>query len=258
MINRVLAKLPDLFFWLILSMSGLAMGWLMWMYLDNINVFEYKHTEITGNQYISDEIIKELASIDTVDNIMNINITTIGANLRKHDYIKDVRISKKFPSTIQIDIIERELFAFIQCKESKVIIDEDGIIFPYHSDIVKLMTLPIFMGDTETILYNDFELQNTADWFLPAFNFICNVDSKLPEFFDSCTGIYLKEDYITFDHGFNQTCIRLKKNMWDEQLIKLTSFSKAIQKNSRLSDYREIDLRIPGQVVVIENKSERS
>ncbi|MBT3250596.1 MAG: FtsQ-type POTRA domain-containing protein [Candidatus Marinimicrobia bacterium] len=258
MINRILKKLPALFLWLILSISGLVLGWLMMMYLENINVFEYKHTEIIGNQYISDEIIKELASIDNFDNIVNLNFSTIGANLKKHDYIKDVRISKKFPSTIRIDVIERELFAFIQCKESKVIIDEDGFIFPYHSAIIKHLNLPILKGDTETILYNDLELKKTSDWFLPAFNFICSVDIELPEFFDLCTGIYLKDDYITFDQGFSQTCIRLKKDSWDEQLIKLTSFSKAIQKSSRLSDYREIDLRISGQVIVIENKSERS
>ena len=104
MINRILKKLPALFLWLILSISGLVLGWLMMMYLENINVFEYKHTEIIGNQYISDEIIKELASIDNFDNIVNLNFSTIGANLKKHDYIKDVRISKKFPSTIRIEI----------------------------------------------------------------------------------------------------------------------------------------------------------
>ena len=100
--------------------------------------------------------------------------------------------------------------------------------------------------------------ESTSNWFLPAYNFICSINDQLPQFFQLCKNINLEGDSITFSHPSGKTCIRVKKDTWDTQLQKLTTFANAIRDFTQLTDYREIDLRIPGQIIVKENQSERS
>ena len=65
-----------------------------------------KNIYITGNSLLSDKIIIKEAKLDEYPPFINTFFIDIKDNLQKNDYIKEVKIKRKFPSKIIIEIEE--------------------------------------------------------------------------------------------------------------------------------------------------------
>lgn len=79
---------------------------------------------IKGNNYLNDQTIIELAKIDNYPSFIETTSYRIKKRLLKNDYIKQVKVKKKFFNTIEITVIENNIL--FRKDETKLIVLEDG------------------------------------------------------------------------------------------------------------------------------------
>ncbi|MFQ6611209.1 MAG: hypothetical protein ACE5D7_10505, partial [Fidelibacterota bacterium] len=81
---------------------------------------------------------------------------------------------------------------------------------------------------------------------------------SLPELFSAAYSIGVEGNQLIFYHFAGSTNIQLDLTDHEEQTEKLISFYRTVEDLRRLTDYKVIDLRTPGQVIVVENNIGKS
>lgn len=87
-----------------------------------------KKIRITGNSIVTDKKILNDSQIVKGDKIYKVNSRDVEKNLRNIPYIKDVKVRKKYPNIVEINIFERIKKAQIKVDEGFLIIDKDGFV----------------------------------------------------------------------------------------------------------------------------------
>lgn len=92
-------------------------------------MFNVTEVEVEGNHYYSDGEIVAMADCSEEVNIFTgVNCKEIRTRLMKDPYMEQVTVKRKLPSTIKIEIKEREQVAGIVYGSSYVVIDMDRIV----------------------------------------------------------------------------------------------------------------------------------
>lgn len=97
--------------------------------------FNVKNIETQGNKNISPEIIKELSNIYVGNNIFYLNMDKAKENIKSNPYIMEAKIVRKLPSTVIIQINEREAVFYGKTSDGYVIIDKYGVVLEKRKDI---------------------------------------------------------------------------------------------------------------------------
>jgi len=74
-----------------------------------------------------------------------VDVHAIRANLIRHGWVKDARVSRRFPDTLVIDIVEREPAALWQDRQRLALIDSQGVVLD-HVRIDQMPDLPLLIG----------------------------------------------------------------------------------------------------------------
>lgn len=110
----------------------------------NSDFFVIENIKVIGNNKIPKDNIISASSINIGENIFKVSTKSAKRGLMNLPYIKEVKIKRKFPKGIIIDIIERK--EIIQIKEisSFILLDIEGHIL----DIVDIQNekLPLLLG----------------------------------------------------------------------------------------------------------------
>ncbi len=114
-------------------------------FLLSSRLFEITRINVYGNKNVTADEIIRLSSIRPGQNIFRINIKKSMRSIFQDPYIKMIRIKRILPSTISIDIIEREAFALVPFVGSYLNIDDEGIIINISMAVDK-PELPIING----------------------------------------------------------------------------------------------------------------
>ena len=108
-------------------------------------IFNLKNITVNGNNQISEEEIISLAGIQLEENIFRVSSLKITNNIKQNAYINEVSIDKKFPNTIEINIIERQPNYMLEYGNGYVYVNNQGYMLEISS-IKK--ELPIIIGST--------------------------------------------------------------------------------------------------------------
>lgn len=108
------------------------------------NFFIIDKIEITGNNKIKREDLIIASSINIGENIFKISIKSGEENIRKLPYTEEIKIRRKLPKTIIIEIIECKEIAQIKDISSFLIIDNKGKILELKDD--ENENLPMIIG----------------------------------------------------------------------------------------------------------------
>ncbi|HHY77415.1 MAG TPA: FtsQ-type POTRA domain-containing protein [Clostridiales bacterium] len=117
------------------------------------DIFNIKNIYVTGNKTVPKNEIILLSNIQYNQNIFRLNRKKIIKNILHHPKIKAVRMKRVLPSSIALDIIEREGVALIPYLGSYITIDEESVIL----EVISLdynLDLPVIQG----ITFSDFKL----------------------------------------------------------------------------------------------------
>ncbi|WP_324824650.1 cell division protein FtsQ/DivIB [Sinanaerobacter sp. ZZT-01] len=107
--------------------------------------FDIQKISVKENNYYTAEQIIRLSKIKVGKNIFKTSMGNAAGRMRKDPYMKNVKISRRLPSTIVITVEERKEYAVVPYGEEYLLMDEDGMALR-KTDVAP--TLPLLMGMT--------------------------------------------------------------------------------------------------------------
>nr|WP_092068201.1 FtsQ-type POTRA domain-containing protein [Dendrosporobacter quercicolus]NSL46997.1 FtsQ-type POTRA domain-containing protein [Dendrosporobacter quercicolus DSM 1736]SDL71978.1 cell division protein FtsQ [Dendrosporobacter quercicolus] len=130
-----------LFSWLLFVLIVLIAGFLFL----NSSVFTVGPIVTQGNKYMSDEEILRVAALPERVNIFRLNIREIEQRLSRDLRVAEVHVSREFPGTIVISIVERKPLAYIANSYGFVEVDKQGVVLAVYKNLKKIR-VPMITG----------------------------------------------------------------------------------------------------------------
>lgn len=114
-------------------------------------VFRITDIQIVGNELVSEDTIRGVAAQNNA-NIFAFNSRKAAKELEKNNYIQDVYITKKLPSTLVINVTEHKIRGYVEFTGSYLYLSDNGLVIDVRSEIT--YPAPIITGlkfDTFTL-----------------------------------------------------------------------------------------------------------
>lgn len=131
-------------------------------------IFNVTEINVEGNSRISNERIESLSKISLNVNTYQYSKKNIIENIKEEPYIESVQLKRKLPSTIIINVEERNRDFFISNYGSYIYLDKQGYILEISNEVEKLPEIKGFSTSTENLVPgnrisdDDLEKINTA------------------------------------------------------------------------------------------------
>lgn len=123
--------------------------------------FDIKYIGVTGHNKIPENMIVETSGISYGENIFKLNVKKMKIKLKELPYVDNVKIIRKLPDSVVIEIGERKPIVSVVVGESFAYMDENGRIL----EIVKQNNLPVLEGIKTTIKLGNFISDEYPDMF---------------------------------------------------------------------------------------------
>ena len=93
------------------------------------SVFDVQKYEVTGNHYYSDQEVVNISNAATGVNIFRRdNVKNIRSRLLANPYFTEVKVKRKLPSTMVIQVTERKQTAAFLYGASYIVVDGNGLV----------------------------------------------------------------------------------------------------------------------------------
>lgn len=115
--------------------------------------FVVKNVQVTGHKYMDDKEIVKLADIRAEQTMFGVDLPGVTNTLLQNQYIHGVSVSRVLPSTILIDVQEREPFLYL-IDRSIYMMDETGVLLK-KLPRMPMGKLPIVTGLSVEALQQD-------------------------------------------------------------------------------------------------------
>ena len=233
-----------MFFMIIFGICVLSYNW-----ADFKKIYAVKEVNIYGTTFFDQSIIEEKSNAIMSYNIFNSKLRNYKDEILNFDHIIDCKISRKFPSTIDITIYEREPVALISSDEL-IILDSEGVCLPVEYCDLSLPILTNFKSNPElypkgsttastNVLNSVILMKYTKDNFSMIYDdiseFVFNEDSEYE--------IILKN---------GKTRIILGREKLQNKIKYLSLFQETLKEEKNIKDFKYIDLRYNDQIIVKE------
>lgn len=90
------------------------------------SVFEIRNIEVKGNKLLAQDKIIELSGLTLGTNIFKQNFQKTEEKIKLNPMVKTVILKRHFPSTVELDIVERQALALIPVTDGFIQVDFDG------------------------------------------------------------------------------------------------------------------------------------
>ena len=211
--------------------------------------FVVKDVKIEGINYFDDTVLTEYKKSIKDQNIFLSNLKGYKSDIESLDHIKGCKISRVFPSTVNVEVYEREPLAMISANDL-IILDSEGICLPVEYCEISLPILSNFKNNQE--LYEKGKKTKSS-------NVLKSIDviKYSKENFDS---LYINISEFVFNEDSEYEIIlkngRTKILLGDDNIFakidNLNAFATVLPPEKTLESYRYIDLRYKRQIVVEE------
>ena len=98
-----------------------------YLYLMSCDDFVVQRTEIVSRQESVAQDIQTLLDASQLGNLLLLDIESLRDRIKAHRWVKEARVRKLFPSTLKIEITEREPAAILKSGDRFLLIDRDGV-----------------------------------------------------------------------------------------------------------------------------------
>jgi len=107
--------------------------------------FGLRKITVSGVSQLSEQQIRDYSGISLGSNIFSVNEQLAGQWLATVPLIKSAKISKSYPATLKIEIVERQIVAIIPLAAGFVFIDNEGVVLKREL-IVDELPFPLLTG----------------------------------------------------------------------------------------------------------------
>ena len=233
-----------IFFIVIIGLCVLSLNW-----ADFKKIYEVKEVNIYGTTFFDQSIIEEKSNEMMSYNIFNSNLRKYKDEILNFDHIIDCKISRKFPTTIDITIYEREPIALINSNEL-VILDAEGVCLPVEYCDLSLPILTNFKSNPELYPRGS---KTTSTNVLNSVALIRYTKDNYSMIYDEISEFVFNENSeyeIILKNG--KTRIILGSKNLQDKIKYLSSFQETLKEEKNIKDFKYIDLRYSKQIIVKE------
>ena len=211
------------------------------------DLFRINGAKVVGNKLITELEILELANIDFSKEVFNLNVEAIEKRILLHPIIENVSITRYLPSTIKIEIEEKDLIAVVPGLKLNVLDAEATII--NIDKITTLYDLPIMTG---AIFRTDSLDRKIVSPMMKKMVMILKALRNIDyQFYHDLSEIrYTKESGMAFYLRSNGLPIILGYYEYPRKINYVATIYNLLKKRDELSELKWIDVRFAGQVVV--------
>ncbi len=124
-------------FLIVLGVFGLSL-------LFNSDFFNVKKVIVVGNKYISETEIVKQSGIDSNTSMFRLSSDETIKRILKEPWIKDVKIDRHFPNSVELKVTEREAVAAVPFQDIYLLVDEDVVVLESR-EFVDDLTLPVIL-----------------------------------------------------------------------------------------------------------------
>ncbi len=216
------------------------------------NIFMIKNVEINGVQYFDDSSLASYKNDIKDNHIMFFDLKSYKDDIESLAYVKDCKISRIFPATINIFIYEREPLALINSTDL-IMLDIDGICLPVEE--YENISLPILSNfKTNEELYPSGEKTKSSN-VIRSIDVIKYSKRNFHRLYEDISEFVFNDsnEYeIILKNG--KTKILLGSNDIFKKIDYLKAFDNALPADKDFNIYKYIDLRYKDQIVVKERR----
>ena len=138
-------------------------------------VFQVESIEVKGNHLFSAEEIITLSGIQKGDNLFAISTQNVKSALAAQPFLTLVRLDRKWPSTIVLNISEKKAVAAVTFDRKYILIAEDGMALRIQNDAQDYLVVE-GMGVTAAAV--GAKIQGATEYQLYVLNLICTQITK--------------------------------------------------------------------------------
>ena len=107
--------------------------------------FRVKSIDVRGIKRMDPRPVYELAADQRTTAMPLVDVAGIRQRLLEYGWVKDARVSRRFPDTLVIDIVERQPAALWQDEDRLTLIDAEGVVLD-RVPVAQMPDLPLLIG----------------------------------------------------------------------------------------------------------------
>lgn len=115
-------------FTVIIIAAGGWLGWQVYQTLLHAEMFQIAGVDVTGVKQVNEAELREIAGVFTGQNIFRVDLETAARRMRTNAWVKEVRIYRRLPNRISMEVTERDAFALLDTGTSRYVVDNEGVV----------------------------------------------------------------------------------------------------------------------------------
>lgn len=239
---------PKIIFWVaVLAIAGYGLFFVVKQIAIRSGYFKVEFVKFSGNRYQDEKNIQSFAKVDLNQSIFDVNLAYITDKMLENPYLRGVSVSRILPSSILIDVQEREPILYL-ADQSVYMVDETGMVLQKLPRML-MGKLPIITGLSKKAIEKD----STA--ILAAIQLvrkIREVDASLVSFISEINFRDQKTPELVLVKGAAR--VKLGTTDYYQRIYLLSELLSKQPIMDRLPTIRTIDLTFADRVIV-QNKS---
>lgn len=218
---------------------------------ESLSKFELEDIHISGNNILSNEYILKILGLETGSKLLEISPVEVIEKLRESSYVRAVNAVYSLPSTLRINIQEREPVAFLYGQGLNMI-DGENFILPVPETNIR-WNLPVITGIKEKLGLQGAEtISPLAKLAVEITRYVQMVDMPFRKMVSEIS--FANSDYIEIGLSGSSTVIKIDYDKYQEQLFIASRYLKDYIDFSQLDNLEYVDVRFEGQIIVKEVK----
>jgi cell division septal protein FtsQ len=240
------------YFFMIALLSALAYGYkaLNSHLQENLSKFELTDIQISGNYILTDKEILRFLGLKTGEKLLEISAVDVVEKLKKSTYVRAVNAVYSLPSTMRINIQERDPVAFIYGRGLNMI-DKENYILPVPDKNIR-WNLPVITGITENLgLQGTETVSKKARQGVAIARYVTIIDMPLREMVSEIS--FANKNYIEVGLSGSDAVIRISQGNYQEQLFIAARYLRDYLDFNHLDKLEYVDVRFADQIIIKEH-----
>ena len=216
-----------------------------------IRMSHLQQIKISGYSIISEEDhqiqLKPLMGIE----LEELNLREVSLLIESHPYVKAARVSRQYPATLSIEIVERQPVAILNV-DPVLMIDREGIILPDKGQVNDFL-VPCLSGFNPAKELYPAGQQTVSVKVQETMNLITRILDYYPVLYSNISEVTMNanDEYVIILAEYPTKVILGNTDVWAKIQI-LGKFEHSLSNKRQLSDYKYLDLRYDNQVIAKE------
>ncbi|NOZ04068.1 MAG: FtsQ-type POTRA domain-containing protein [FCB group bacterium] len=225
--------------------------WTAFKWADYNSYLSINQIRIQGASIIEPREYLDLLGDITDTPIAQIKLDEIRSTMAAHPYVRAIRVSRHYPNTIKIELVERKPVAMVNIPPM-VLIDEEGVILP-ETDKTLNFQLPCLSNFNPAKQLYPVGKHALSQKVIEATKIVSHIRREYPTLYRNLSEVRLnhRDEYELILSEEPTRIVLGSDDIWNKLLI-LKEFEKSITPLRKLTDYTYLDLRYENQVIARE------